>query len=141
MNEKQKIINFNSWISTMDDRISDWLETLSKNDFLVFDFSVNSLDEMEKYLIEKYELKDLNNSNNKIEIDACMSYVLEVFRKNWTKSEFTIELKDEKNILFNRPAIRVIPAKGMDFSPYQILPSIINLKKVGRYRKIYDSKL
>jgi len=64
-----------------------------------------------------------------------MSYVLKVFQANLETNQFIIELEDERNVLFNRPSINTKPKVGMDFSPYYFLPSIINLKRVGDYKK------
>ena len=137
-----KLENFNAWILTIDERIYDWMHYLPKQQVEKFDYSVKSLDEVEIYLIKNYELNDLQDKTNnqiKFEIDAAASYVLKVFQLNWPKTVFTIELDDERNILFNRPAIRLVPPIGMDFSPFGIIPSTLNLKRVGGFRKIYEA--
>ncbi|MEM6377518.1 MAG: hypothetical protein AAF705_04850, partial [Bacteroidota bacterium] len=82
MNEswkKEKQENFEAWIKTIEDRLQDWYARLSQDYIERFDYSIGSLDEIEKYLIEKYELSDLKNPENKIEIDAIASYVIKVF--------------------------------------------------------------
>lgn len=137
-NEKE--INFSAWINLLDDRIEDWLGSLSFEERSSFDYSIESLDEIERYMISKFSLEDLQENSNKKEIDAIASYVLKTFENNWSKSEFVIELKDKKNILFNRPAITVLPKRGMAFSPYQFMPSIINLGRVGGFQQVLKSK-
>ena len=139
-NKAEKRENFEAWIATIDERISDWFQSLSKEEVALFDYSVNSLDEIEKYLINNYSLDDLRDVKNKIPIDAAASYIIKVFSIHWKSHEFKIELDDEKNILFNRPSISTVPEIGMAFSPYQILPSTLNLKRVGGVRKILESK-
>lgn len=139
--KNEKLENFNFWIQTIEERILDWKQTLNQETKNQFDYSVQSLDKIESYLTSKYELEDLSNQQNKIEIDACLSYVLEVFRRNLPTNEFLIELEDEKNVLFNRPAVNTKPKVGMDFSPYYFLPSIINLKRVGDFRKQFEIKM
>lgn len=131
----QKRINFEAWISTMDERIHDWILTLNKKQKLKFDFSPESLNELEIYLTNKFNLEDLSAQQNKFEIDACMSYVLKVFQTNLETKQFSIELDDDRNVLYNRPSINTKPKVGMDFSPYYFLPSIINLKRVGDFKK------
>jgi len=138
--KSEKFENFKAWIQTMDERIFDWKQTLGQETKIQFDYSIQSLDNIEIYLTSKYNLEDLKNQENKIEIDACLSYVLEVFRRNLPTNEFFIELEDEKNVLFNRPAINTKPKVGMDFSPYYFLPSIINLKRVGDFKKQFEIK-
>lgn len=140
INKQEKRENFDAWIATIDERISDWFQGLSKEEVSLFDYSIDSLDEIEKYLINNYSLEDLRDVKNKISIDAAASYIIKVFSIHWKSHEFRIELDDEKNILFNRPSICTVPEIGMAFSPYQILPSTLNLKRVGGFRKILESK-
>lgn len=143
MNEvwkKEKRKNFESWVATIDERLIDWFNVLDEGYRTLFDYSVASLDEVEKYLISKYELEDLKESKNKYDIDGAASYIIKVFATHWAKHKFTIELDDERNILFNRPAIITDPAIGMAFSPYRIIPSTLNLKRVGGFRKILEAK-
>jgi len=140
LNKKEKQENFEAWLATIDERISDWIQSLSAREATLFDYSVDSLDEIEKYLINIFDLEDLKNEKNKVTIDAAASYILKVFSIHWSSHKFKIELEDEKNILFNRPSICTLPEIGMAFSPYQILPSTLNLKRVGGFRKILESK-
>ena len=134
----EKMVNFNAWVELIEDRIEDWFATLSKEVKSKFDYSIDSLDEIEKYLIENFELESLNNENNKNEFDAICSYVIKVFKLKWPNSEYVIELNDKSNVLYNRPAVITNPKIGMAFSPFQFLPSIINLKRVGAFRKTFN---
>lgn len=136
----EKRNNFEAWIERIDERLLDWFLFIDSDYKRLFNYSVDSLDDIEKYLINKYELKDLSDINNKHEIDAIASYIIKVFAINWPKYKFVIELDDEKNLLFNRPAITTDPEIGMAFSPFQILPSTVNLKRVGGFKKILKSK-
>lgn len=138
--KKEKRANFEAWIQTLETRLAKWFSMIDPQFAATLDFSPESLDEVEKYLVEKYDLKDLKNPKNKTEIDAAASYILKVFSLNWSNPRYVIELDDEKNILFNRPAIITQPQIGMAFSPYQILPSTINLKRIGGMRKVLESK-
>jgi len=58
-NQKRK--NFKAWISTMDERIDDWTLTLNQKQRLKFDFSPDSLDEIETYLTNKFNLENLSD--------------------------------------------------------------------------------
>lgn len=143
MNEwikKEKQENFDAWIATIDERISDWFQGLSKEDVSLFDYSIDSLDEIERYLIKNYQLENLKDEKNKISIDAAASYIIKVFSIHWKSHKFKIELDDEKNVLFNRPSIITDPEIGMAFSPYYFLPSILNLKRVGDLKHVLKTK-
>lgn len=132
INEKQA--NFEAWVATLDERIFDWLMKMTDKQKKLFDYSLESLDEVQKYLIGKYELEDLRDDNNKFDIDGVASYVYSVFMKHLPNYQCLIELKDKKNLLYNQPAINTIPRVGVDFSPYFFLPRIINLKRIGDFK-------
>ncbi len=133
---KEKKENFDAWVALIDDRIEDWFITLSNHLKDKFDYSINSLDEIEKYLIEKFVLDDLRNEMNKKEIDAIASYILKTYKLHWPNGEYVIELEDKKNVLFNRPAIITNPKVGMAFSPFQFLQSTLNLKRIGAFKQM-----
>ena len=107
----------------------------------LFDYSLESLDEVQKYLIGKYELEDLRDDNNKFDIDGAASYVYSVFMKHLPNYQCLIELKDKKSLLYNQPAINTIPRVGVDFSTYFFLPRIINLKRIGDFRFQLENKI
>jgi len=144
MTEKQKIKaekqqNFDAWVQTIDERIYDWFSYLEKDIKQRLDYSIDSLNVVEEYLVSKYSLQDFRDQQNKNEIDAAASYIIKVFELNWPKAKYVIELDDIKNILYNRPAIITQPKIGMAFSPYQILPSTINLRRIGGFKKILET--
>ncbi|MES2516614.1 MAG: hypothetical protein V4585_00820 [Bacteroidota bacterium] len=137
MNKKditEKQANFEAWVATLEERIFDWLMKMTDEQKKLFDYSIESLDEVQKYLISKYELEDLSDDNNKFDIDGAASYVYSVFIKHLPNYQCLIELKDKKSLLYNQPAINTIPRRGVDFSPYFFLPRIINLKRTGDFK-------
>ena len=133
-------IGFESWVATLDERIFDWLQKMPEDQKILFDYSLESLDEVQKYLINKYNLDDLRNERNKYGVDGAASYVYSVFMKHLPNYQCRTELKDQKNLLFNLPAINTDPRVGVDFSPYFFLPRIINLKTTNDFRYILESK-
>lgn len=130
----EKQTNFEAWVVTLEERIFDWLVKMTDEQKKSFDYSIESLDEAEKYLISKYILEDLRDESNKFDIDGAASYVYSVFMKHLPNYQCLIELKDKKSLLYNQPAINTIPRLGVDFSPYFFLPRIINLKRIGDFK-------
>ncbi len=137
----EKLDNFNSWIETLENRVFIWLDSLPEKSKAYFNFSIESLDEVERYLISKYELNDLQDVSSKSDIDGSLSYVIKVFEENWPNTKYVIELDDEKNILFNIPAIVTQPQIGAAFSPFMFVRGILNLKRTGIFRKNLESRL
>jgi hypothetical protein len=72
---KEKKANFEAWVATLDERVFDWLRNMDGEQKKLFDHSIESLDEVEKYLIGKYGLEDLRDERNKFAIDGAASYV------------------------------------------------------------------
>lgn len=132
--KKEKQNNFEAWVATLDERIYDWLCTLNKEQRLLLDFSIDSLDVVERHLINRYKIEDLSNVKFKYSIDGAASYVYKVFKIHLPNYKCITELNNERDVLFNLPAITTEPPVGMPFSPYFYIPSIINLKRVGDFK-------
>ncbi|WP_405225708.1 hypothetical protein [Dokdonia sp. Asnod1-B02] len=139
--KEMKKLNFDAWVDLIDERILDWRNGLNTELKCNLDFSIDSLDLIEKYLFENFTLESIKSTENKLQIDGAASYAIKVFEKHWTNSQYVIELDDKKNVLYNRPAIITNPPKGAAFSPYMFIPAIINLKKTGIFRKNLESRL
>lgn len=137
----EKQTNFEAWVATLEERIFDWLMKMTAEQKNLFDYSIESLNEVEKYLISKYQIEDLRDERNKFAIDGAASYIYSVFMKHLPNYQCLIELKDKKSLLYNQPAINTIPRVGVDFSPYFFLPSIIYLKGVGDFRFQLENKI
>lgn len=139
--KEEKRHNFEAWVETIDERIFDWRNSLSEEIKEKTDYSIDSLEVVEEYLIENFTLECLRNQENKFLIDGAASYTIKVFEKHWKNPEYVIELDDERNILYNRPAIVTNPRRGVAFSPYMFISAIVNLKRTGIFRKNLESRL
>ena len=131
---QEKKENFEAWVALIDDRVEDWFMTLPLAQKNKFDYTMDSLDEIQRYMISKFVVDDLRDQRNKMEIDAIASYVMRVFSKHVPNPEFVVELKDERNMLYNLPAIITKPKTSSAFSPYFYFLSIVNLKEVGTFK-------
>jgi len=136
----EKRENFNAWVETIEERILDWEHSLGEGIRSKLDYSIGSLDEIEKYLVNRFKLQDLENDQNRWEIDAIASYVMKVFEKNWSSWKYVLELDDDQSILFNKPAIITQPQIGTAFSPYMFIRAIINTGRIGVFRKNLESR-
>ncbi len=94
------------------------------------DYCPESLKEIERYILEKYNKENLGDSENKIEIDALVSYYGETIRRNIPNSTWHIELDDETDAYYNSPAVK--PPIGLHIGLYYVLKRIIH-KKTGTF--------
>lgn len=80
---KQRIVWFNEWIKTIDERINNWKETLPLQLSAKLDKSPESLILLGEYLVETFH--DANSANDpelEFTMDAIATYIGEVYRLN-----------------------------------------------------------
>lgn len=102
--ESDKKIMFESWIAGISNRIDEWIECVSPSD-LSFDFSLESLGDLERFLLGNYEVEDLENKANRKELDGAVSYIGETIVNVLRESKWVIYLDDESNIYFGLPCV------------------------------------
>jgi hypothetical protein len=101
---------FRAWLDAMPERIEKFLQTLPDEIQGQLDYSIASIDILEKWLLEKYSgLKplrdDLAKGTGKYSvIDGAGCYVGETFRKEFG-GEWVIELKDQEYAYLGIPGI------------------------------------
>jgi hypothetical protein len=84
--------NFNWWLTIMPDALL-YLNTLPKPIRLKLNYSLESLDVLEKYLVENFEIEEMKLPEKKIVIDLFARYIGETFRKNLTNIVWKMETK------------------------------------------------
>lgn len=109
MTEEEKNIArevFDEWTTFIEDRVDEWSANAPKEINEALDYSPESLKVVEKYILDNYDKESLSIPENKIAIDALISYYAETFRRNLPNSIWHIELEDESSIDFNLPCIK-----------------------------------
>ncbi len=102
--ERDKEKKFESWIAGMSNRIDEWIECVPPSD-LSFNFSIESLDNLERFLIDNYAVEDLENEANRMALDGAVSYIGETIINVLRESRWVIYLDDESNIYFGLPCV------------------------------------
>lgn len=131
---------FIEWTTFTEDRIEEWSKNAPKELVDTLDYRPESLKLIEKYILEGYDKESLGQPENKVEIDALVSYYGETLRRNIPESIWYIELEDETSVDFNSPAIKVPigPLLGI----YYLLKRVIAKNKgtflYDLYLKILD---
>lgn len=124
MTEKELLDMFDSFLLKVDFRI-EHLKYATKNDGYVWDYSIASLNSLEKLILEK------NINENHDLFDDIASYIGEVVCKTYGgKWECCL---DKKNSLFyGLPVISNFNKFGVLLSPYSLLKIFIQRKKEGQ---------
>lgn len=97
---------FIEWTTFIEDRVDEWSVNVPKEIAESLDYSPESLKDVEKYILANYNKDSLNNQENKIPIDALISYYSETLRRNLPNSYWHIELDDDSSIGFNSPCLK-----------------------------------
>ncbi len=126
-NKEKKMLEdqFNWWIAFIPDKIFALEEKLPKNIKNKLDYSVMSLDILEKYLLKNYTVESM--MKDKKMWDYCASYMGYTYKKNILKAEWHIELDDKESIFYNMPYLKV--AKSINFVPHSYITALLSKKK------------
>ncbi|UHO40356.1 hypothetical protein H5J24_10460 [Chryseobacterium capnotolerans] len=99
------IEDFEEWIFALSDKEEEFKEIFKNENNIDLDYSIDSLDYVEKWLLEKFKTKEnLLAEENKEIFDLIVSYIGGVFRRN-LEGKWEIDLKNEKNAYYRLPVI------------------------------------
>ena len=136
--KEEKLENFQTWVTFIDDRVNDWKKKLPENIAKQFDWSLKSLDEIEQYILSNYTRENVLLQENKEAIDAMASYIGETFRLNLPNARWNLELDDKRNIDFNVPTVVTIPQAGAPINPFPMILLILNDKSGSILKEIFE---
>ena len=106
MSEELKQASFDVWKSEMKQRIKAWASTKDDYGFdFKADYSIVSLIEMERLLIKYFNVKSLENKENNVFLDGCVSYIGEVIIRLLPESKWHIYLDDICNVYYGMPCV------------------------------------
>lgn len=111
MNTDQKQKEFQDWVASIEERITEWKQTLPPDIANKLNgLRPNSLIILENYIIHKYE-NYKNFIDDELAYNAALSYAGEMFRKAFGYAEWYMELRvehNEKNSpIFAKPGILI----------------------------------
>lgn len=118
---------FDEWTTFIEDRVDAWSANAPEEIVKYLDYSPESLKEIEKYILSKYNKENLSDPENKIEIDALVSYYGETLRRNIPNSIWHIELDDETDAFYKSPAVK--PQIGLHIGLYYFLKRLVAKNK------------
>ena len=123
--------NFEEWIILIDSKMEYFTDVFAKENNLKLDYSIESLDEIENWILGNYsEIKDLINDTKTL--DYLTVYIGETFRKH-IGGEWFIDLKNKKNAYYSMPVLTSPDYIGESYiAPMTFATACINRKK-GNY--------
>lgn len=143
---------FIEWTTFTEDRFNEWKKSLPKEIAAKLDWTPESLLVVEKYLLDNYSAEDQKLKEKRPALDAIVSYVGDLIRKNIPETTWKIELEDETNIFYNLPYL--VFKLGVPLSPHSLVQDALvektgsvikerysqRCKKWQQYKAYMDSK-
>jgi hypothetical protein len=119
--------DFEWWITMIPDRIEELKQSLPQEISSRLDSSIDSLNVVEKYLIENYTIDTLRSPQNASLYDGFARYIGHTFKRNVKDAYWAIELEDKTDVFYNLPTLIV---KGTNTSP--LCPLIMATTSIDR---------
>jgi hypothetical protein len=121
--------DFEGWITFIPDEVIKLKKMLPKEVSEKLDFSEESLDVIEKYLLQNYSNENFIREENKILLDRLARYVGSAFRRSLPNAYWDIELDDKNDVFFTLPVIKVKGAQLAPFSPHILITTLLARKR------------
>lgn len=125
---------FDTWVFQMDDVLDEFLAGLPAAVSTQLDYSLDSLDVLEKWILENYpSVKDLEKEDAVLPSDSFARYIGETVQKN-LGGYWDIDLENDKNPYYNLPVIVEYKENASPICPHKLVAEAAALKK-GTYMK------
>jgi len=123
--------DFAWWVDTIPQKIIKLNKQIPANISDELNFSIESLDILEVFLLENYTQEDIHLSKeNQDFFTGVASYIAETYKCLMPDLKWHIELMDESNIFYNMPVLRK-PLGGV-FSPHSLTSALFDRQR-GNY--------
>ena len=121
--------DFQEWIFFISDKMDEFTDTFAQENHLILDYTMDSLDDLEKWILEHYaDAYDLIADAKML--DRLGIYIGETFRK-YLGGKWVIDLKNKKNVYYSMPAL-MDPYDKVSTSPLPNATACISRNK-GNY--------
>lgn len=141
--------DFQIWLDVMEERILELKELLPREIAAKLDFSIESLQTLEDYLLERYESNEqiMMESEANMILDRLGRYFGEVVRKNVDECTWTVFLDDKRNIYYRLPILSILNPNYFNDCPIYDITTAIGrrtgnflTRKVGIYIKYVEER-
>lgn len=122
--------NFQEWIFFISDKMDYLTNVFAKEQGLVLDYSLKSLDQLEKWLLLHFENSSEIIVDDKAELlDYLLIYVGQTFRQ-YIGGRWLIDLDNKQNAYYSMPVLSDKNYKGAIYkAPMLLITASINRKK------------
>lgn len=125
--------NYTWWLNIMPDEMPR-LSILPKEIRDRLDYSLDSLDVIERYILSNYTVDELKDRRNKFARDLFVRYIGETFRKNVPDLFWSFETENEKDAYFGIPVLMATAEGVPPLTPTLWVTELPGQKDVGFLR-------
>jgi hypothetical protein len=141
---EQREEEFQYWLAHMDDALEEFLAGLPRETAQKLDSSIESIDVVEKLLIDRYESYEAaKRSGDTRFFDGCARYVGETIRKH-IGGKWNMVLDDKKNVHYGVPRIQGFTVPMSPMAPLHMCLAATDRRKgnyiTGVIRNYYKGK-
>jgi hypothetical protein len=123
--------NFQDWIFYIDDKMDVFTEDFAQENNLVLDYSIQSLNDLEQWILKTYEDEDKLIEDHKT-LDLLAIYIGETFRK-YIGGKWFMDTENQKNAFYMMPVLTGPEFKGVKYkSPMTYATASID-RQEGNY--------
>lgn len=123
--------NFQDWIFFISDKMEYFTGEFAKENGLILDYSIKSLDELEGWILSKFKHHDELIAQKKL-LDYITIYIGQTFRKH-IGGKWHIDLENKKNVFYSMPVLTDKTYRGLLYvSPMTYATASISRQK-GNY--------
>jgi hypothetical protein len=126
LNDKED--RYTWWLNIMQDEMPR-LSILPKEVRDRLDYSLDSLDVIEKYIVDNYTPEDIQDRRNKFACDLFVRYIGETFRKNFPDLYWSFETQDGPNGYYGIPVLSSLDTKGVPLTPTVWVTTLIERRE------------
>jgi len=127
--------NFQDWIFYISDKMEYFTNGFAKENHLKLDYSIESLDELEKWIIDNFKTINAIKDNPQM-LDLLTIYIGETFRKH-IGGKWFMDLENKDNAYYHMPVLTNPEYKGEKY----IAPRTFATASIDRKKSDYISNI
>lgn len=133
--------DFEHWLFVMDDALDAFFQQFNKPEQIRLDFSLESLERVEAWLLEHYaDTKVMLAESESEKVDGVARYIGETFRKN-IGGHWDIRLDDPKFAFFGLPILVDFTKKATPICPHALATTVAD-RRTGKFlRTILENQI
>lgn len=120
--------DYNWWLTSISDKINELKPRLPKALAQKLDSTLQSLDPLETYLMDKYTPELMTDHRNHDLLDQLASYVGNIAEREMPGSYWTINLEDKKDVDYGFPILKFKDNRP-SFNPFTYITTALDRKK------------